>query len=190
MLVVIFFAGLAVMAAGFQVHFSINSARSYLQFAGREQLQYLMPVFWIGFNVLMFPAAAVVKRHGALETMSVAAIAGALATLAATHAGSLNSLIAAQFIAGGCWGAICVGAFTAVMKFGRKQREGRMLGTLFAVLALAAFIRIGAFASDVVNLGWFKASSGWIPAIAFGTAGVLLLAALVAARPTPQPRVA
>jgi MFS family permease len=178
-----FFVGLLVMAAGYQVHFSLNSARAYLEFAGKEDLQYLMPVFWIGFNLLMFPAAGFVRRYGALEVMAVSGIAGALATLAAAGAGSLNTLIAAQFIAGGFWGAMSVGAFSAVMQFGRTRREGKMLGTLFAVLALAAFVRIGAYASDIVTLDWFKASAGWIPAAAFGGAGLLMLGALLVARP-------
>ena len=66
------FAALLLLALGFQVHFGLSSAQRYAQFAPREQLAYLMPVFWIGFNLLMFPAARVVKRLGVADAMALA----------------------------------------------------------------------------------------------------------------------
>ena len=50
-LITAFFAALVLMAIAFQVHFSLNAAPSFLRFAARDELQYLMPVFWIGFNL-------------------------------------------------------------------------------------------------------------------------------------------
>src|SRR5437762_2189522 len=61
------FLALLLLAVGFQVHFALNSAPLYLKVAPQAQLPYLMPVFWIGFNLLMFPAAALVKRVGMTE---------------------------------------------------------------------------------------------------------------------------
>ena len=58
------------LALGFQVHFSLNSARQYLQFSKPGDLPYLMPVFWIGFNLAMFPGAALAKRYGALPVVA------------------------------------------------------------------------------------------------------------------------
>jgi hypothetical protein len=177
-LVAAFFASVAIMASGYQVHFSLNSAPAYLQFAGATQLPYLMPLFWVGFNVLIIPAAALVRRLGALESMAAGGIAGAIATLAAAAAPGLDALMAAQFVAGGCWAVISVSIFSAAMMFGRTRRQGTMLGSLFAVLALAAFVRIGAYAGDIVTLDWFRASSAWIPVGCFAVAAVLLFTAL------------
>jgi hypothetical protein len=175
--IVLFFLALLVMAAGFQVHFSLNSAPQYLRFAPQADLPYLMPVFWVGFNLLMFPAAGLVKRLGAVQCMAIAAAAGALATLAAVLAPDLRVLLGAQFVAGGCWGAASVAAYCAVIGFGRTGREGRFLGVLFAVLAIAAFARIAAYASDVVLEPQLKALLPWIPEAAWLLcAGLLFLA--------------
>jgi MFS family permease len=175
--IVLFFIALLVMAVGFQVHFSLNSAPQYLRFAPAGELAYLMPLFWIGFNLMMFPAAPAVKRWGALQTLAVSGAAGALATLVAVLASNLQVLIAAQFVAGGCWGAASVAAYSAVIAFGRTGREGRMLGTLFAVLAIAAFARIAAYASDVLIEPQIKAALPWVPEIAWLLSAALLLLA-------------
>ena len=183
-LLVTFFAGATVMAAAYQVHFSLNSAHAYLAFASEERLPYLMPVFWIGFNLLVIPMGALVRHLGALEAMAAGAVSGALASLASAWAPDLYTLVAAQFVAGGCWAMMSVATFSAAMAFGRSRRQGKMLGSLFAVLALAAFVRIGAYASDVVLLDWFQASAAWIPVVAFGLAALLLFAGPRLARTT------
>ncbi len=126
----------------------------------------------------MFPAAGLVKRLGAVQCMAIAAAAGALATLAAVLAPDLQVLLGAQFVAGGCWGAASVAAYCAVIGFGRTGREGRFLGALFAALAIAAFARIAAYASDVVLEPQLKALLPWIPEAAWLlSAGLLFLAA-------------
>lgn len=175
-----FFIALLLMAAAFQVHFSLNSAHQYLRFAQSGELQFLMPVFWIGFNLLMFPMAGFVKRHGPFRVMVVGAAAGSAASLATTLAPDLNTLIATQFIAGGCWGAVNVAAFTAAITFGRASREGAFLGMLFATLALAAFIRIGAYASDIAQQPGFDVILPWIPAGGWLLGAVLLWTARAA----------
>ncbi len=172
---VLFFAALLAMAIGFQVHFSLNSAPQYLRFASAAELPQLMPVFWIGFNIMMFPASRLVKRLGPAHAMALAAAAGALAALAAVLAPGLDALVAAQFIAGGCWGAASVAAYTAAIAFGRTGREGRFLGALFAVLAVAAFARIAAYASDLVMDPELKAILPWIPEASWLLAALLLL---------------
>ncbi len=177
-----FFAALAVMAVGFQAHFSLNSAPQYLKFAAGAQLQYLMPVFWIGFNVLMFPAAGFVKRHGPFAVMTVAAAAGAIATLGSVLAPTLEILVAAQFLAGGCWGAMSTAIFSAAIAFGRARREGALLGGMFAVLALAALMRIGAAASGLVAEPAVKAMLPWVPQIGWLAAALLLAAFIGKAR--------
>ena len=54
---IIFIAAMVLLALGYQLHFSINSAPSYLRFAKPGDLQWLMPVFWIGFDIAMLPAS-------------------------------------------------------------------------------------------------------------------------------------
>jgi Na+/melibiose symporter-like transporter len=181
--IVLFFAALLLMAAGFQVHFALNSAGQYLRFAMPQHLPYLMPVFWIGFNVLMLPAAGLVKRFGAVKMLAAAAGLGALAILGSVLARGLEFLVLAQFMAGGCWGAASVAAYSAAIGFGRTGREGRLLGTLFAVLAIAALLRIAAYASDLVMEPEIKAALPWAPQAAWLLSAALLL---LAARRKPS----
>jgi len=168
------FAALLLLALGFQVHFSLSSAPRYLQLATREQLPYLMPVFWIGFNVLMFAAARMVKRLGAADAMALAAALGALATLLALFAPNLSLLLAAQFLAGGCWGAASVAAYSAAVGLGRVGREGRFLGTLFAVLAVAVAARIALTGSGLAQGHFFSAVQPWLPQTLWLCAALLL----------------
>jgi hypothetical protein len=95
--------------------------------------------------------------------------------LATVLAPQLDALVVAQFIAGGCWGAASVAAYSAVIGFGRSGREGRFLGMLFAVLAIAAFARIAAFASGLVIEPGIKALLPWLPVTAWLLAALLLL---------------
>jgi MFS family permease len=174
--VAVFYLALLLMAVGFQVHFSLNSAPRYLQLATIRQLLYLMPVFWIGFSLAMPGAPALVRRLGALEGMAVAGAVGALAMYCATIASSLSALVVFETLAGASWGLTSVAAYTAAVGFGRTGREGRFLGTLFAVIALAAFARIAAYASDLVVEPEIKAWLPWVPPVAWVSAALLLLA--------------
>ena len=164
------------MALGFQVHFSLSSAPRYVQFAPREQLPYLLPVFWVGVNLLMFPAARLVRRWGPAHAMALAAALGALAMLLAALAPGLGVLLAAQFLAGGCWGAACVAAYSAAVALGRTGREGRFLGALFAVFALAVAARIGLAGSGVAQSHSFSVLQPWLPQTLWLCGALLLLA--------------
>lgn len=177
------FVALMLLAIGFQVHFALNSAPRYLQFAPPSQLPYLMPVFWAGFSLLMFPAAGVVKRLGPADAMALAAASGAIAVLLAALSTNLNLLLVAQFLAGGCWGAATVAAYTAAVALGRTGREGRFLGTLFAVLALAVAARIAAAATGLTQLPAIGALLPWLPEAAWLLAALLLLGARAVSRP-------
>jgi predicted MFS family arabinose efflux permease len=170
------FIALLVLAVGFQIHFSLNSAPGYLKFAPASELPLLMPVFWIGFNLMMFPASMAVKRIGAADLLTLAAALGALGTLASAFAPGKDLLVAAQFVAGGCWGAACVAAYTAAVGFGRGGREGRFLGTLFAVLAVATCARIAISGAGLPALPGFKGMLAWAPQACWLLGAMLLLA--------------
>jgi hypothetical protein len=141
-----------------------------------------MPVFWVGFNLLMFAAVRLVKRLGPGDTIVLAAACGAIATLAAAVAPNLQALLAAQFVAGGCWGAALVAAYTAAVAMGRTGREGRFLGTLFAVLAAAVALRIAAVATGAAREPVVSALLPWLPEAAWLAAALLLLGAKGASR--------
>ena len=170
-----FLFAVALLGLGFQVHFAMNSAPLYLRFAKPAEIQYLMPVFWIGFNLLMLPATLATRRFGGLAVMGAGGVAGAIAAYLSAGAGSLNFLIAMQFIAGGAWGCVLMSAVAAALVIGHTGREGRMTGALFALLAVAAFARIAVVAAELNKDPQFAAFLGWLPIVLWASAGALLL---------------
>lgn len=170
------FAALLVLALGFQVHFALNSAPRYVQFAAREQLPYLMPVFWIGFSLAMVTAGRIVKSWGAADAMAVAAALGALAMLGAVFAPVLPLLVVGELIAGASWGVASVAAYSAAVAAGRTGREGRFLGALFAVLAVATAARIALVGSGAAQTQLFSVLQPWLAETLWLCAALLLLA--------------
>lgn len=171
-----FLIGCLLLAGGFQVHFSLNSAAQYLRFADAKALEYLMPVFWIGFNFVMFPGAVLARRFGTLPVMGVSALTGSMAALAAAHAPSLDLLIAAQLVVGGAWGCALVAAFSASLEFGRSGREGLALGLLFAMLAAATLARIGVVVTGTSKLPAVAGVLVWLPPLLWVAGGIVVAA--------------
>ena len=171
-----YFAGMLILAFGFQVHFALTSAPRYLHFAAREQLPYLIPVFWVGFAGSMIVAARLVKRWGTADAMVISAALGALAMLGAVFAPSLGLLIAAEIVAGASWGLGSCAAYSAAVAFGRSGREGRFLGSLFAVLALAVAARIALAGSGAAQSHAFSVVQPWLAETLWLCAALVLLA--------------
>ena len=117
-----FLIAMALLGIGFQVHSSLNAAPQYLRFAKPADLEMLLPIFWVGFNVLMLCASPLTKRYGGVMVMGIAGCVGAIAACVAAFAGTLNILMAAQFVAGGAWGVLMMRAFTAALLTGRTGR--------------------------------------------------------------------
>jgi MFS family permease len=176
-----FIASMVILALGYQLHFSINSAPFYLRFANPDDLQWLMPVFWIGFNIAMFPASVVVKHRGGLIVMGAAGLLGALAVIGTETAGSLNMLIAAQFLAGAAWGCMLMSAVSAALAIGETGAEGKVVGLVFSALALATFARMAAVAGGLQKLPEYAPLLHWAPVACWSVAGAGLLV-LAAAR--------
>jgi Major Facilitator Superfamily len=172
---VIFIVAMVLLALGYQLHFSINSAPFYLRFAKPGDLQWLMPVFWIGFNIALFPASVVTKRRGGLIVMGAAGLLGALAILAAERAGSLNVLIVTQFVAGAAWGCMLMSAISAALAIGDSGAEGKVLGLVFSALALATFARMAAVAGGLQKLPEYAPLLSWAPVACWSVAGAGLL---------------
>ena len=175
-----FIGSMVLLSLGYQLHFSINSTPFFLRFAKPDDLQWLMPVFWIGFNIAMFPASVIVEHRGGLIVMGAAGLLGALAVIGAEFAGSLDMLIAAQFIAGAAWGRTLMSAVAAALAIGDTGAEGKVVGLVFSALALATFARMAAVAGGLQKPPETRAAAavdaGGMPAVA--GAGLLAIAAL------------
>ena len=164
-----------VLALGFQLHFQINSPPAFLRFASQEQLEWLMPVFWIGFNVAMFPAGVLGNRLGPYPVMAISALLGGAAILATVLASSLDFLIGAQLVAGAAWGFVLVAAFTLAFAIGKDGREGTMAGLLFSALAVATLTRIAVVAGGLPANAALKPLLLWAPVACWILAGIALL---------------
>ena len=181
-----FLAAIVLLAAGFQIHFQLNSAPQYLQFAKPEDLPYLMPIFWVGFNLCMLPASLATRRWGGIVVMAAAGVAGAIALYGASVAARLDMLAAAQFLAGGAWGCVLMSAVSAALAFGHTGREGSVTGALFALLAVATLARLAFVAAGLGAVPGVAAVLGWLPVVAWLAAGALLLVAAGSARAAPS----
>jgi MFS family permease len=172
----IFVAATVILALGYQLHFSINSAPYFLRFAKPDDLQWLMPVFWIGFNIAMFPVSVIAKRRGGLIVMGIAGLLGAIAVFAAEFAGSLNTLIVAQFFAGAAWGCMLMSAISSALAFADSGTEGKVVGLVFSSLALATFARMAAVAGGLQKSPEYTPLLHWAPVACWCVAGASLLA--------------
>jgi MFS family permease len=186
----VFIGSMIILALGYQLHFSINSAPFFLRFAKPGDLQWLMPVFWIGFNIAMFPASVVTKRRGGLIVMGAAGLLGALAVLGAELAGNLNMLIAAQFVAGAAWGCMLMSAISAALAIGDSGAEGKVVGLVFSALALGTFARMAAVAGGLQRLPEYAPLLHWAPVACWSVAGagLLVIAASRVQQSMTQPR--
>lgn len=169
----------AVLAAlAFQVHVFLNSTPLYLRHASAADLQHLAPVFWVGFNLGLWPASVATKRHGGITVMGAAGVVAAMAAALAVSAGSLGLLLLAQCLAGAAWAGVLMSAFSAALALGHTGAEGRFSGALSSALALSALLRMGLLAAGVAALpreGLLRSAIDWLPAALWLLAGVLLI---------------
>lgn len=172
---IVFIASMVILSLGSQLHANINSAPFFLRFTQPDQLQWLLPVFWIGFNIAMFPASTVVKHRGGLFVIGAAGLLGALAALGAELAVNLNMLIAAQFVAGAAWGCMLMAAVSAALAIGDNGTQGRLVGLVFSALALATFARMAAVAGGLQKLPEYAPLLQWAPVACWAVAGAGLL---------------
>jgi MFS transporter len=172
--ILIFGLAIVIFAFGFQLHFFFNSAPLFKKFT--DDIGTLMPVFWVGFSVSMFPASLITKRWGGLPVMGAAGLLGAVAIVLMQSATALGVTIAAQFMVGAAWGCILMSAFAAAAALGATGHEGKTTGLLFSALALATFARMAAGASGALNDPTLAHLSGWAPIACWAIAGTLLVA--------------
>ena len=177
----VFALAMIVLALGYQIHFALESGPLFLRFAKPADLEWLMPVFWVGFNVTMFPAGWLTKRIGGYAVMGTAGLIGALAIAAAYVASGLGMMVAAQLAAGAAWGAILMSAFIVAFSIGENGGEGRLTGLLFSTLAIATLARMAAVATGTSADPLLKTALAWAPVACWAAAGALLLYLALAA---------
>lgn len=177
-LALVFIVAVLVLALGYQLHFSVNSAPLFLRYAKQPDLQWLMPVYWIGFNIAMFPASFITRRLGGLLVIGCAGLLGAGAVFGMENATGLNTMIAMQFLAGAAWGCILMSAVAAAVAVSGGA-EGKVLGLMFSALALATFTRIAAVGGGLTRNSAYDALLQWTPILCWALAGAALLAIAV-----------
>jgi MFS family permease len=173
---------LLLAAAAFQVHFFVASAPAYLRFAGKEALEQLMPVFWIGFNLSILPVGFVCKRLGEIRVMVAGAALAAAGAVFAAQAPSLALLVGCQLLAGAGWAFMLLAALTAAVELGRTGFEGRMTGLFFGLLAVATLARIAAVAAQLPKAPAIAPLLADMPWLLWGASALVLLATRMPAR--------
>lgn len=163
------------VAAAFQMHVFLNSSALFQRFAAAAHVPFLTPVFWVGFNLFLLPATLLVKRSGGVRVMGVAAAIAGVTALLAQHAPQLQLLVNLQFLTGGMWSCVLMGATSAALALGQGGREGRFTGALSSLLALAALSRMAMVASGAAQDEAWAALRAWAPGLMWLLAGALLL---------------
>jgi hypothetical protein len=184
--VIVFALATVIFAFGFQLHFFFNSAPRFKQFT--SDISTLMPVFWVGFSIAMFPASLITKRWGGLPVMGLFGLIGAIAIVVMEFSGTFEIVVAAQLIAGAAWGCILMSAFSAAAALGYTGAEGKTTGVLFSALALATFTRMATTASGALNDPSLAPLLHWAPIVCWAVGGAVLLALTIAQlrRAVPQ----
>lgn len=176
-----FLAAAALAALAFQAHVHLAQAPLYLRHAAAAELPALLPVFWIGFNLALWPAGLLARRLGGLAAMRGAAVVAAACSVLAWAMGrgdaGLAPLLAVQALAGGSWAVLMVSAFASALALGQGGAEGRLSGALNAVLAAAALARIGT-ATAAAPTSAAAAAAAWLPALGFAIAAAVLATVL------------
>ncbi len=176
---------IALFALGMQIHSGMNSAKLFTMAASGVPLEWLMPLFWAGFSVAMFPVSVWLTRHAKRDTQSVVPptqilwLAGALggaAFVGCAMQPTLPLLIALQIIAGATWAAVLLAAITSATMIGRTGREGGWIGATMALLSMAAVGRIALVLA--IAPGTSSDAGRWIAdALPWLSGGAWLLAA-------------
>jgi hypothetical protein len=180
----LFLAAVVIAAASFQVHVFLASGPLYRAAGGGEWIAHLMPVFWVGFNLALWPASRWVRRVGPPLALAQAAVLAAVSVAAAHVAPGLPWLVLAQLAAGAAWAALMCSGFIGAMQFGSTGREGFFNGSLQSLLALAALSRL-------MMVVWLAPTSAQLvawagaPALTFALAGLLIVAGLSRVRGWP-----
>lgn len=181
-----FLIGAGVLAFGYQTYIFFNAAPQYLRFAQPADLEKLLPVFWVGFNVLWIPAVYFIPRMGGFPVMVCSAAIGAMGTVVAALAPNLPLTIVGQLIAGGAWGTLLMAGLAAALTLGRTGREGFSMGLWFSAQAVAALLRMVIVAAELNKTSEFATAISWAPPVLWLAGGLLLVVLIARSREASQ----
>lgn len=167
-------AAALLLALGFQIHSSINSGPQYLRFVQPGELVFLMPIFWIGYNLLMFPGSKLSERHNPLRIMVFAIFIGIAALWLAASNFGLVPLIIAQLLSGGIWGVLSIAGTSASLQIGGKNHGGLVLGAWSSMLALGALAQVLIVMENLPKQVDFSRWLNTLPMIFWAFAGIFL----------------
>jgi hypothetical protein len=171
----LFYVATVLLSFGFQANIAFAAFAQYGRF--HADLDYVLPLFWVGFNLMSFPASALTPRWGGPQTMALGAGMGVLGTIVGALSPNLPLTIVGQMLAGGSWGVLFTAGLSTSLWLGRTGREGTTSGLWFSMQSMAAFMRIGVVVSQLDRAPNFEALANTAPPF-FWLAGALLLAAL------------
>jgi hypothetical protein len=171
--VLVFLAAAMLGAAAFQWHSFVVSAPLALRFAAAADLPWLLPAFWVGFNLALWPAGVLARRAGPWRAMAAGGVMAAAGNACAAWAGGLPLLLASQALTGAGWAMALCSAFGAALAVGQGGRQGLMAGALNGVLAAAALVRI-ATVSQWMPPGPTVLGLAWLAALGFALCAVLI----------------
>lgn len=161
---------LGVAGFGFQMHAFVNAAPLYLAHAAKESLPWLMPLLWVGFFAALLGVGKLVARFAAMPVAAGGMVLVAVGSYLAPHAGSLGGLVALQVFCGAGWALAFAGLMEQASAAGSRGAEGKVMGSFFAITALASFARI-AFVSHALPAG--QGSQFILPAVLLLLAGAI-----------------
>jgi hypothetical protein len=159
-------------AAAFQWHGFVASVPMALRFVPASELPWLLPVFWAGFNLALWPASQLAKRQGPWRALILGAALAAGGNAVAAFAGTLELFLGAQALTGVGWALLLCSAFSGALALGQDSRPGLFSGALNAVLALAALGRI-ALVTQVAPAGTLVLELAWLAAAGFAASALL-----------------
>jgi len=173
------FGLVALAAMGFQTHANLNAAPRYLQDSSATELPWLLPIFWLGFHIALTQAGRIARATSSLAAFTLGCSLSAGGALISYALPGLTPAAVGQFTAGIGWGFALSAAFGLVGQIrANRAREGSLIGVLFAVLALATFLRLGVNASGLAHSPSWQAWLPTFPVLAWVI--VALIAGLVA----------
>ncbi|MDH6243941.1 MFS transporter [Mycobacterium sp. OTB74] len=180
----LFLVAILLLAIGFQAHSFINAQPLFLKFAPPTDLPHLLSLFWIGYCLLMLPASFLTRHFGGIPVMVLGTLVAAVSALAAAKAPDVVSLGVAQLISGGAWGCVTMSAVAAALAIGHGGAEGKAVGAMFSLMAVAAMARIALVAGGFDKVPSLVLVLPWLPAFSWLGAGLMLMPAT---RRAPRP---
>ncbi len=174
------------LAVGFQIHFALNAAPRYLAFVKSPELAWWMPVFWIGFSLAVLPATLWLRHAHPARVIMAGAMLGAGAAALAPLAPALPWLAAAEAAAGVGWALAFLGLVQIALVLGATGREGSVTGHVFALIAVAIFLRLGFTLSGMTLDASSRGALQAVVSVLWGAAALILWRAFASSMVPPR----